>query len=391
MRVKGSNRMAAFSSLIGAIFIAVAGGWLAEALSAELRPGMNGLTLERVAEGFQRPLYATHAGDGSGRLFIVEQAGVIRIVREGSVLPRPFLDITPIVGSRANEQGLLGLAFAPDYERTGHFFLNYTDKSGDSVVARYTVSDDPNRTDPNSARIVLTYDQPASNHNGGGLAFGPDGYLYISTGDGGGAGNPFRTAGDPRSLLGKLLRIDVAQLPYRIPAGNPFAGRNDARPEIWALGLRNPWRFAFDRSTGDLYIADVGQNQYEEVNRQEAGSRGGTNYGWSIMEGEHCFPAGTACNTSGLERPIVEYSHALGCSVTGGVVYRGARYPALLGKYLFGDYCSGRIWALGATGPDKWEMTELLQTQMRIASFGEDEAGEAYVVDHGGSLYRIAL
>jgi glucose/arabinose dehydrogenase len=300
--------------------------------------------LQPVASGLERPVGIANAGDGSGRLFILEQVGRIRIVRDGELLSSPFLDISGRVGSSASEQGLLGLAFHPGYAENGLFFVNYTDQQGDTVVARFSVSADPNRADPASEAQILTLPQPAGNHNGGHLAFGPDGYLYVGTGDGGGAGDQYGNGQNGGTLLGAMLRLDVdGAQPYLIPAGNPFVDNPAVRDEIWALGLRNPWRYSFDRLTGDLYIADVGQNQYEEVNYQPADAPGGLNYGWPIMEGMHCFPADRDCARAGLTQPVVEYQHAQGCSVTGGYVYRGQEFPALTGIYLFGDFCSGRI------------------------------------------------
>lgn len=358
---------------------------------APFDPTAVNLQLELVAGGLNAPVYVTHAGDGSGRLFVVEKHGTIRIVTAGAVEPTPFLDIRPIVGSRASEQGLLAVAFHPNYVTNGLFFVNYTDTNGDTVVARYRVSDNPNLADPSSASIVLTLDQPAANHNGGMVAFGPDGYLYIGTGDGGRAGDPWGNAQNPQALLGKMLRLDVdAGEPYAIPADNPFVGDPAVRDEIWALGLRNPWRYSFDRATGDLYIADVGQNAWEEINFQPASSQGGENYGWNLMEGLHCFSPPSNCDPGGLTPPIAEYGHELGCSVTGGYVYRGAGFPALAGAYYFGDFCSGRIWALHRDTAGRWTMTELLQSGLSISSFGEDEVGEVYVTDLGrGRLFRL--
>jgi len=340
-----------------------------------------------VEAGLTRPDYLTHAGDG--RLFVVEQPGRIRIIKNGQLLDRPYLDITDKVTTRGNEQGLLSVAFHPDYAANGQFFVNYTRRSdGATVIERYTVSrDDPDRGDDRSGQVILTIAQPEANHNGGLIKFGPDGYLYIGMGDGGGAGDrhgPIGNGQDPQALLGKMLRIDVTnQETYAIPASNPSGD------EIWASGVRNPWRFSFDRSTGDLYVADVGQNTYEEVNFQPASSRGGENYGWRIMEGTHCFDPRQGCDQSGLVLPVAEYSHdAGGCSVTGGYVYRGSKYPALQGAYFFGDYCSGIIWSLQRDG-DQWQMTQQLESGRRISSFGEDVNGELYVVDHGGAIYQL--
>jgi len=329
-----------------------------------------------------------HAGDGSGRLFIVEKRGTIRIYQAGMLLERPFLDITGRVGSSASEQGLLGLAFHPSYASTGVFFVYYTDRGGDTVVSRFSVTSDPNRADPASEMVVLSQAQPAANHNGGQVVFGPDGYLYVGLGDGGGAGDVFGNGQNLRTWLGKILRIDVSHSePYAIPPDNPFVGSDRAQEEIWAWGLRNPWRFSFDRLTGDLYIADVGQNQYEEINVQAAGNPGGQNYGWPIMEGLHCFGAGP-CDQAGLTLPVFEYDHSQGCSITGGYVYRGMAYPALQGVYFFGDYCSGRIWGM-AQRSGVWQVAELAHEEIQLSSFGEDETGELFAVSLSGAIYRI--
>jgi glucose/arabinose dehydrogenase len=333
-----------------------------------------------------------NAGDGSGRLFIVEKQGTIRIFRDGALLSTPFLDITDRVGSSASEQGLLGLAFHPDYTSNGFFFVNYTNRQGDTVVSRFSVSpNNPDRAEPDSEVNVLTIGQPARNHNGGNLAFGPDGYLYIGMGDGGGAGDTFGNGQNRQSLLGKMLRIDVDELPYLIPPDNPFVAASNTRPEIWAWGLRNPWRFSFDRLTGDLYIADVGQDAYEEVNYQPAESSGGENYGWPVMEGFHCYGGGL-CSEEGLTLPVAEYDHSAGCSITGGYVYRGQQYPALSGVYLFSDYCSGTLWGMAQTADGSWEVAALGQAGINPSSFGEDEAGELYILDlSGGALYQIIV
>ncbi len=347
--------------------------------------------LEPVAQGLQSPVGIASAGDGSGRLFVVEKAGTIRIVQDGAVLPAPFLDITGRVRSSGSEQGLLGLAFHPDFAQNGFFFVNYSDRQGNTVVARFSVSSDPNRADPASEARVLWVEQPAGNHNGGHLAFGPDGYLYIGLGDGGGGGDTYGHGQNTRTLLGAMLRVDVGELPYTIPPDNPFVGNPDVLDEIWAYGLRNPWRYAFDRETGDLYIADVGQNAYEEVSFQPANSAGGENYGWPIMEGLHCYPETQSCDSTGLVLPVAEYAHGAGeCSVTGGNVYRGQVFPALRGAYFYGDYCSGRMWGL-ARGPDgAWQSAALLQQPVAIAGFGEDDAGEVYVADmRNGVIYRL--
>ena len=348
------------------------------------------LQLIEVATGLQSPTAIVNAGDGSGRLFVLEQPGRIRVIEDGQLLAEPFLDIGGEISS-GGEQGLLGLAFHPRYDENGRFFINYTDPAGDTVVAEYRVSSaDPNRADAGSERVVLRVPQPYRNHNGGGLAFGPDGYLYISLGDGGAGGDPEENGQDLGTLLGSLLRIDVdSGDPYGIPEDNPFVDEEDARPEIWAYGLRNPWRFSFDRDTGDLWIADVGQNVWEEINFQDAASNGGENYGWDVMEGAHCFEPESGCDTGGLVLPVLEYDHDQGCSVTGGYRYRGSKIPGLEGTYLFGDYCSGQIWGASGAGVD-WTSQPLLSSGIRISAFGEDETGELYVADHrAGTVYRI--
>lgn len=356
------------------------------------------IQLEPVGGALSSPLWLTHAGDDSGRLFVVEKAGTIRIVADGQLLPTAFLDIRDRVGSSANEQGLLGLAFAPDYGESGYFFVNYTNRDGDTVVSRFQVTDDANVADPASEFKVLGLDQPAPNHNGGGLVFGPDGYLWIGTGDGGAANDRFGNGQNPATLLGKMLRLDVTSdpaKPYVVPPDNPWVQADwngqDVADEVWAVGLRNPWRYSFDRATGDLWIADVGQNQYEEVDLVPAGSAGGLNFGWPIMEGLHCFQS-PDCDQAGLELPVTEYSHgADGCSITGGYVYRGAAFPALTGAYLFSDFCSGKIWGLQRNG-DAWERVELLDTEYAISSFGEGQDGELYVTDlSDGGVYHIVV
>ena len=351
----------------------------------------NELALEQVADGLPQPTAVTHAGDGSGRLFVVLQGGRIVIVEDGRVLSEPFLDIRGLI-SAGGERGLLDVAFHPDYAQNGTFFVNYTDTSGDTVVARYRISNDPNRADPASGSVVLTVGQPRGNHNGGQTRFGPDGYLYIALGDGGGGGDPYGNGQDLTTLLGALLRLDVDTAePYAVPADNPFVHDPEARDEIWAYGLRNPWRFSFDRETGDLWIADVGQGAWEEINLQPAGSAGGENYGWNIMEGTHCFPQGTSCDTDGLVLPVITYANGSGnCSVTGGYRYRGEALVDLQGRFIFGDYCSGTIWGASQGTDGGWTFETLLDTGFRIATFGEGETGELYVADHGGgAVYRL--
>ena len=359
--------------------------------NAAQMPDPQAFQWQLVTEGLQAPIGIASAGDGSGRLFILEQAGVIRMIQQDQLLPEPFLDIRDRVGSRGSEQGLLGLAFHPNYEENGFFYVNYTDRDGSTVIARFSVDPgDPNRADPDSESRLLQVQQPFANHNGGALAFGPDGFLYLGLGDGGSGGDPLGNGQSLQTLLGKILRIDVdGAEPYSIPADNPFAG-GGGLPEIWAYGLRNPWRFSFDRLSGDLYIADVGQNSFEEIDFQPAGSPGGQNYGWNIMEAFECFrPAN--CDQSGLVLPVASYpTHEAGnCSVTGGVVYRGS-LPEWQGIYLFGDYCSGRVWGLLRGEQDAWEQTLLYENVARITSFGEDEQGEVYLTGHEGTIYRLS-
>lgn len=354
-----------------------------------------GIDLELVADDFASPVYVTAAPGYPGRLFVVEQGGLVRVIRDGEVLPEPFLDLTSRV-STGGERGLLGMAFHPRYPVNGWVFVNYTDVDGNTRIVRYTVpGDTPDVADPESRTEVLFVEQPFSNHNGGMLAFGPnDEMLYIGLGDGGDAGDPEDNGQDPGTLLGSMLRIDVntAGEGYFVPASNPFFDAPDARDEVWAYGLRNPWRFSFDPATGDLYMGDVGQNEWEEISVQPGASPGGENYGWSVMEGTHCFDPPKGCNTTGLVRPVHEYGHDEGCSVTGGYVYRGAAIPELRGRYLFADYCSGWIRSFllaGGEATDVQDHSDELGVEGNVVSFGRDEAGELYVVLHGGAVHRI--
>ncbi len=349
-------------------------------------------SLEKRWSGFENPVQVTFAPGEPDRLFVVEQGGRIRVIEGGSVRQEPFLDISGLV-SAGGERGLLGLALDPDFATSGLFVVDYTDKSGDTIIATYRVTPDGTAADPATASIRLRIEQPFPNHNGGQIAFGPDGYLYIGTGDGGGAGDPQGNAQDPGSSLGKILRIDVRSrvLPYGIPDDNPFRNREGYRPEIWALGLRNPWRFSFDRSTGDLYIGDVGQKLWEEIDVSPAGTPGGANFGWNLFEGTHPYPPGAsrARDPERYVEPVVEYGHDVGRSVTGGFVYRGSRMPALRGVYVYGDYVTGRIWAL-ARIDGVWRNELVLDTNLNISAFGEDAAGELYVVDHArGDIHAI--
>lgn len=345
------------------------------------------IELTQVASGFSSPAHLTHAADESDRLFVVEQPGTVRILDSGAVRSTPLLDIRDRVAF-GGERGLLSVAFHPDFADNGRLYVDYTRRSdGATVVSEFTVGDGGGRVDPDSERILLTIEQPFSNHNGGQLQFGPDGYLYVGMGDGGAGGDPRNNGQDLGSLLGALLRIDVNPRngqPYGIPSDNPFVDQADARDEIYAYGLRNPWRFSFDRCTGDLFLADVGQNQWEEVDLVEKGG----NYGWNVMEGSHCYNAAD-CDRAGLELPIAEYGHSQGCSITGGYVYRGSHIPELIGHYIFADFCSGRVWSTFRTEAGDWEMHQLLDTDLRLTSFGEDASGELYAVDANGGVYRV--
>jgi len=357
-----------------------------------------GLTL--VKSGLDHPLLVTNAHDGSGRLFVVEKTGRIRIISHGTLLATPFLDLHASV-TRGSEQGLLGLAFHPKFPSVPYIYVDFTDIYGRTAITRFTVGANPNVAIRSSGVRILTINQPYPNHNGGNIAFGPDGYLYIGMGDGGGAGDPGNRAQSLSTLLGKMLRIDVNHRSgtkhYSIPSTNPYVGRAGL-DEIWSRGLRNPWRWSFDRLTGSLWIGDVGQSRYEEIDRSSALPAGrGSNYGWSVLEGRACFKPPTGCSTSGKTPPLVVYSHAAtgaaNCSVTGGFVYRGASYPVLKGGYLYGDFCSGRIWVVSAAAWAPASGTLLRDAtaspHLLISSFGQDQAGELYVCDLNGAIYRI--
>ena len=334
-----------------------------------------------ITEGLSKPVFLTHAGDGTGRLFVVEQNGRIVILANGHLLPTPFLDIQSRL-STGGERGLLGLAFHPNYKDNGRYVLNYTRKNdGATVVAQYHVSSNPDRS-KTQEDILLVISQPYGNHNGGMIAFGPDGYLYIGTGDGGSGGDPGNRGQNRSELLGKILRIDVDHdAPYIVPTQNPFSD-GDGRSEIFAYGFRNPWRFSFDRKTGELWAGDVGQNSWEEIGLVKPGD----NHGWRLMEGNHCYKPSNGCQQShNLTLPVTEYANSGGrCAVMGGYVYRGRAVPLLQGTYVFGDFCSGEIFGF-RDGVQKM----LLYTDLQISSFGEDEAGELYVLGHKGSIHRI--
>jgi glucose/arabinose dehydrogenase len=357
-------------------------------------PDAAGVQLQEVASGFNRPLLVTHAGDGSGRLFVVEQTGLIKVIQDGQVLETPFLDVASLLhrdvfGNGFSERGLLGLAFDPDYATNGKFYIDYTDVNGNTVIAQYTVStDDPNVADPNSAITVLTQEQPYANHNGGHLSFGPDGYLYIAFGDGGGGSDPERNGQNPATLLATISRINVQDDgTYTIPEDNPVNGDERFAPEVWAYGLRNPWRFSFDAATGDLYIGDVGQNQLEEINFEPADSAGGVNYGWSIFEASQPYNGGD--QTDDMVFPVAEYGRGQGISVTGGYVYRGAALPQLDGIYFYGDFGLGTIWALWRDAAGDWQHETFLASGATISSFGVDEQNELYVVNYAGSILKF--
>ncbi|MGZ8528677.1 MAG: PQQ-dependent sugar dehydrogenase [Candidatus Limnocylindrales bacterium] len=352
------------------------------------------LSLSKVAGNLSSPVFVTNAGDASGRLFIVEQGGRIKILQGGVVLAAPFLDIHTKV-SKSGERGLLGLAFHPDYAVNGKFYVYYTDTKGRIAIAVYHRSTgDPNRAS-STGSVLLRISKPYANHNGGTLAFGPDGYLYLGTGDGGSAGDPGNRAQDLGSLLGKILRINVngrtSARPYIIPKTNPYVGKTGL-DQIWARGVRNPWRFSFDSVTGDLWIGDVGQNRYEEIDRSTAASGGGRakNYGWRVVEGDSCYRPATGCSKSGKKIPLAVYGHSKGCSVTGGYVYRGTEYSVLVGGYLFADFCSGRIWAVTAQGAARQTPRQLLDSTLMISSFGQAEDGSLYVTDlRNGGVWKV--
>ncbi len=344
----------------------------------------------QIAGNLLRPIGLANAGDGLGRLFIIEQAGVIRVLQDGDLLPVPFLDISDQVDC-CGERGLLGLAFHPEYARNGEFFVHYSDLNGDTVLARFQVdlAERPDQADPDSQVIILRVAQPYGNHNGGTVAFGLDGYLYLGLGDGGSGGDPLGNAQNLDSLLGKLLRLDVdSGDPYAIPPDNPYAQGGGA-PEIWASGLRNPWRFSFDRLTGDLFIGDVGQSSWEEIDFLPAGGPGGANFGWNYREGAHPFSTSSPPGELLFTDPVAEYGRDQGITVIGGVVYRGGQLPEWEGIYLYGDYGSGFIWGLFQGADGSWRNAVLFETGSSITSFGQDENGEVYYVDLAGNLFRL--
>jgi glucose/arabinose dehydrogenase len=366
---------------------------MAQATAVANRP-VEQIRLIEIVSGLDRPIALTHAYDD--RLFILEQTGTIRVIVDGILLPEPFLDIKEKVRNDTeniwDEQGLLGLVFHPRYQENGRFFINYTseEEGGSTILARYEVdANDPNRADPTSETIILNVGQPYADHNAGHLQFGADGFLYMALGDGGEWGDPRGNGQNTSTLLGNLLRLDVDSSDlYAVPASNPFAGDSSKRNEIWVYGMRNPWRFSFDRLTGDLYIADVGQANWEELDFLPAGQQAGANMGWNTVEGPACYDA-ESCDRSGFVEPIVTYDHSRGCAIVGGYVYRGTQLPRLAGSYFFADFCQGTIWSLMQRNGE-WAQNEVYHGDIWVSSFGEDVNGELYVLDHrGGIVYQI--
>jgi glucose/arabinose dehydrogenase len=361
--------------------------------NANTPPIPEGLTLTPFVDGLEMPVFITSVPGENDKLFVVEKVGRVRLVQNGEVQEQSILDIQDLV-STGNEQGLLGLAIHPDFQDNGYIYVNYTDNEGqsqDTQIVRYSVTDGVAARD--SAKTILTVEQPHSNHNAGMISFGPDGYFYIVLGDGGSGGDPDQNGQNMNSLLGKMLRIDVNNGdPYSIPDDNPFVGQdgvaeNNVRPEIWTLGWRNPWRFSFDRDTGDMWLGDVGQDKYEEISFQAAG-QGGGNYGWRCREALHDYDRSENCDGKAFIDPVLEYDHSNGASVTGGYVYRGKAIPDLQGRYVYGDFTNGKIWLLTKQN-DAWVNAEWQDTNLNISSFGEDANGELFVVDYNGSIYRL--
>ena len=339
-----------------------------------------------------QPLAIANAADGSGRLFVAEQGGRVYILNGKSVGSTPFLDISGQITS-GGERGLLGLVFHPRFPADPRVFVDYTDTSGNTVVSSFVVDPgSPDVVEAGSEVKILQVTQPFANHNGGGIAFGADGFLYIALGDGGSGGDPNGNGQNVKTLLGKILRLDIDHpsggLNYGIPSSNPLVG-TAGRPEIWLYGLRNPFRFSFDRASGDLWIGDVGQNHWEEIDVARAGV-GGLNFGWNVMEGDHCYSPSTGCSTAGLTRPVVEYSHSYGCAVIGGDVYRGSAYPVLRGGYVFSDECTGNTFAVAAAAKGAQSLVQVATAPSGIAGYGESESGELYAADLGGTIYRVS-
>ena len=379
-------RLAAIAGLTALLLMTI--------LPASVARGATTIGLPLRASGLQALTQVTNAGDGSNRLFLVEKRGVVRVYQSGAIKAGTFLDLRALIGDASGERGLLGLVFHPQFEVNRRLYVYYTRTGGDIVVARLRANASGSWTSRSTLEPMLVIEHSAhSNHNGGAMAFGPDGYLYIGTGDGGGAGDPGRNAqSKTKNLLGKILRINPGGSgagPYRrysIPTTNPFRGATAGLDEIWAYGLRNPWRISFDRSTGSLFIADVGQSRYEEIDREPPAYHGGRNYGWNVMEGKHCYNA-SSCSTSGKTLPVAEYGHTGGnCSITGGYVYRGSAYPGLAGLYVLADFCSGRFYTMPAEGSSLWMRRD---TILNVTSFGESEDGELYAVTLNGRLYQV--
>lgn len=342
-----------------------------------------------LPQEFKSPVLLTHSNTNDGRLFLVEKTGHVYLLDNSFEQKSLYLDASSLITTRGNEQGLLSIAFHPEFKLNGYLFIYYTANNDDNTLARLTV--DPlggKQIDLDSIEVLFAEKDPASNHNGGMLAFGRDGYLYLGMGDGGRGGDPWNNAQNLQNRLGKLLRIDVNSAHgYSIPQDNPFLAVKNAKPEIWAYGLRNPWRHSFDSLTGDLWIADVGQEKWEEINFQLANSKGGENYGWKKMEGTHCYAPKKECDNGKLSHPVAEYSHKEGCSITGGYVYRGENIPSMIGKYIYADFCSGTIWAIDQKS--NFIPQVMMQTSLNISSFGEDEYGEMYVLDYNGEIYKF--
>jgi glucose/arabinose dehydrogenase len=354
-------------------------------------PDLRSFTWQLVADGFDQPVALLSARDGSGRLFVVERSGLVHIIQNGEVLPVPFLDLGDRIGlTGSTSAGILGMAFHPDFGKNGFFFVHYTNTSGQSVISRFQTDTDLIAGEPAIEQRLLEIDYPIGEHKGGDLAFGPDGYLYISLGDGGGPGNGDQAgnAQNPGTLLGAILRIDVNRgNPYAIPPDNPFVS-SGGLPEVWAYGLRNPWRFSFDRLTGDIYIADVGENLSEEIDILSAGIGGGANLGWNYFEGTNRY-RGQPPPELRLVEPVFEYDHNQGCAITGGAVYRGEALPELYGVYLYGDYCLGNVWALLRHADGSLENQLHEKVPAYITAFGQDQEGEIYLVDIGGEIFKL--
>ena len=371
------------------------------------------LEAKMIGEDFEKPLYITNYPNNNEKFIIIEQEGIIKILSDGKTEKIPFLDIEKRVHQPlypADEMGMLGLAFDPNFEQNGYFYVNYVDRKYHTNISRFETNG--KLGDPNSEEILIKLKQPYPNHNGGSIEFGPDGYLYIGVGDGGSVGDPENRAQNLSNLFGTILRIDInTDKGYIVPKDNPFYKIKAFKSEIWHYGLRNPWRFSFDKKTGDMYIGDVGQNNWEEIDFQNFDSKGGLNYGWKILEGTHCYPNDTKCSTENTTLPIFEYPNnanylktligirqtkTQGCSVTGGYVYRGKNKPDLYGRYFFGDYCTGKVWSLknNSSNIDIIEHTDELLKSMEkkefyLSSFGEDENGELYLIDYSGDIYSI--